>query len=64
MLILESEERREKERERNINVKEKHPSVASPRASTGDRTCNPGMCPDQESNPQPFFGLRDDTPTE
>ena len=31
-------------------------------ALTGDRTYDPGMCPNQESNLQPFT-LRDDTPT-
>ena len=29
---------------------------------TGDLTRNLGVCPDQESDPQPF-GVRDDTPT-
>ena len=29
------------------------------RAPTEDRTCNLGMCPDQESNPQPF-GVQND----
>ena len=32
------------------------------RAPTRDWTWNLGMCPDQESNPQPF-GVQDDTPT-
>ena len=39
-LFLERGEGKEKNRERNINVREKHQSVAP----TGDRTCNPGMC--------------------
>ena len=33
-------------------------------AQIGDQTCNPGMCPDQESNPQ-LCGLQDNAePTE
>ena len=31
-------------------------------ALTWDQTCNPGMCPDQELNPQPF-SLWDNAPT-
>ena len=42
-------EGKEKERERNINV---WLSFACPRH--GDLACNPGMCPDWESNCQPF----------
>ena len=30
--------------------------------NSGDRTHNPGMCPDQELNPRPF-SLQDDTLT-
>ena len=30
---------------------------------TGDWTCSPGMCPDQESNPGPFSLLDDNAPT-
>ena len=49
---------REKERERNID---QLPLVCAP---TGDRTRNPGVCPDRESN-LGAFGLMDDThPTE
>ena len=44
LLILEREERRERERERNIDVREKHQSVAS------------RMLPDQGSNLQPRYG--------
>ena len=50
----------EKEREKNFNVKEKHPWLLVIGAPTGDRTSNLGMCPDRESNPQPF-GLQSDT---
>ena len=39
----EGESKRERERERNIDVREKHPSVASHRH------------PDRESNPQPRY---------
>ena len=35
--------------ERNINVQEKHPSVASCTPPTGDPAHNPGMFPDRES---------------
>ena len=43
-------EAREKERERNIDVQEKHQSVASPMLPAGNLAHNPGMCPDQELN--------------
>ena len=33
---------------------EKHPSVACQALPTGDLAHNPGMCPDGESNLQPF----------
>ena len=34
---------------------EKHQCVVASRAPpTGDMACNPGMCPDWESNHQPF----------
>ena len=48
-LFLEGGEGREKERERNINVwlPLAHPLL-------GDLFCNPGMCPDWESNQRPF----------
>ena len=48
-LFLERGEGREKKRERNINVW--LPLVRPP---TGDTACNPGMCPDWESNHRPF----------
>ena len=47
---------RARERERNIVWL---PPIADP---TGDRTHNPGTCPDQESNPQPS-AARDDAPS-
>ena len=47
-------EGKEKDMERNINVREKHRSVASCTCPTRDQTCNPGTCPDWESNLQPF----------
>ena len=45
---------RDRDRERNIDVREKQQSVASVCALTADRTHNLGMCPDWESNRQPF----------
>ena len=45
-LLLERGEGREREGE-------KHPLVVSHTPPTGDLACNPGMCPDQESNLQP-----------
>ena len=42
------------ERERNTDMKEKHWSVASCTAPTGDWTCYLGMCPDREFNRLPF----------
>ena len=49
-LFLERREGREKERERNIDVREKHPLVASHMPPTADLARNPGSCPDRESN--------------
>ena len=49
-LFLERWQGRENERERNINVQ----SVASRTLPTGDLDHNSGMCPDWESNQQPF----------
>ena len=48
-LFLERGERREEERERNINV-----WLPLTRPLLGDLAWNPGLCPDRESNPQPF----------
>ena len=45
---------RKGERERNSNMQEIHASVASRTPPAGDPACNPGMCPDWESNWQPF----------
>ena len=58
-MILERGEGREKEKERNIDVKEKHSSVASHTHPDRDQAQNPGMCPDWELNQRPF-GLCDD----
>ena len=52
-------EGRERERERNISVREKHRSVPPIQAPTKDQTCNPGVCPDWESKPQPFGAWND-----
>ena len=51
VLFLEREEGR---KERNIHVWENHWLVASCIPQTRDLACNPGMCPDWESNLQPF----------
>ena len=60
-LFLERGERREKERDRNRTtvVREKHQSVAN-----WGLACNPGMCPDRESNQGPFALWEDAQPTE
>ena len=47
----------EREREKHIDVRKKHWLVASHM-----HAIEPGMCPDWESNPQPF-GVQDDAPT-
>ena len=51
--------------ERNIDVREKHPFVASythpHRQLDWGTNRSLGMCPDRESNPQPF-GTQDDAP--
>ena len=52
---------REREKEGEKYERKRLPFVGAP---TGDLTLNPGMCTDQESNPQPL-GLWDDPrPTE
>ena len=51
---LERGEGKEKERERNIDVQEKHQSVASCTPYTGDLACNPDICLDWELNQLPF----------
>ena len=48
-LFIFRQRRREIERERNIHV-----WLPLTRPPTGDLACNPGMCPDQESNQRPF----------
>ena len=54
-ILLGRGEEKEIERERNIiNVRELYWSVASCTSPTGDLAHNPGMCPDWESNQQPF----------
>ena len=42
------------ERERNINVQDKHRSIASRIPPARDLVRNPGMCPDQELNQRPL----------
>ena len=60
LLILEGGEGRE--RERNIDVKEKHQSIASHMCPTRSWTCNLGICPEWGSNATPFC-LQEDVPT-
>ena len=55
-MFIDFREGKEEREERNID------QLPLTCALTTDRTCNPGMCPDRESNPQPF-GLWDDAPT-
>ena len=45
---------RQRGREREREGEKHHCVVASLLLPTGDLTCNPGMCPDWEFNPQPF----------
>ena len=54
VFIFSERERREKEKERNVDVWEPHRLVASYMLPAGGLACNPGMCPDWESNQQPF----------
>ena len=44
---------RERGREGGREGEKHHCVAASPTASTGDLACNPGMCPDWESSPEP-----------
>ena len=57
-------EGREKRRERNIDVREKHWSVASHVLSCQDWTHNLGTGPDWESNQRPFTSQGDSPPAE
>ena len=52
--FLERGKGRAKKRERDIDVQEIHQSVAPHIQPSRDLACNPGMCPDQESNQRPF----------
>ena len=45
---------REEGRERETLMSEKHDQLPFVRTQTRDQTHNLGVCPDQESNPQPF----------
>ena len=63
-IFLDRGEGKEKQRKRNTDVWEKHRSVASHMLPNQGPNCNPGLCPDRESN-QRHFALRDDSqPTE
>ena len=52
--FLERVEGRKKDKERNTNAWEKHRLVVSYTLPTGNLAHNPAMCPDWESNRQPF----------
>ena len=57
-LFLERGREGEKEEEKHQCV------IASHMLPTGDLACNPGMCPDWESNWQPFGSQADTQSTE
>ena len=61
-LFLERGEGRRKER--NIDVQQKHLLVTSLTLPKGGPSHNPGMCPEQELNQQPFHLQDDSQPTE
>ena len=63
-LFIFREKGREGEREGEKHQCEKHWSVASSLSPDQDRTCNPGMYPEQESNRQPFSLWNDVQPIE
>ena len=69
-MILEREKGREGEAEVEVEggngerERQKHRLLDPIQAPNGDQTRNPGMCPDQKSNPQPFDVLLGDTPTD
>ena len=63
-LFLERGKGTEKEKERNINVREKHQSVATCTPPTWDMACNTVLCPNWESNQWPFGLWKDAHPTE
>ena len=54
-MFIDFREREGREKERNMN------RLLSVHALTGDQTCGLGMCPNLESNIQPF-GVWNDTP--
>ena len=58
-LILE----RGRDRKRNMNVREKHELAASRMHPNQGSNPQPGICPDQEPNPQDS-GIQDDAPIE
>ena len=58
MFIAFRERGKGRSRERQTDIDQLLPICAP----TRDQTCNLGMCPDQESNPQPL-GAQDNTPT-
>ena len=60
--VRESGRERERQRQRNTDVREEHQWLSPIHAPTRDRIHKLGMCPEQESNSQPF-GVWDDAPT-
>lgn len=58
-IIIDQKRETERERggERNINVREKINQFPSICMLTGNQTHNLGMCPKQESNLQPVYGI-------
>ena len=66
VFIFERGEEKEKERKRNVDVREKYRSAASwhEPQPTIEPTCNPGTCPDWESDWWPFTLQEDAQRTE
>ena len=62
VVVVVFERERGRGRKRNIVVKENIDKLLPVHTLTRDRTSNPGMCLDWESNPQ-TFGARGDAPT-
>ena len=63
ILFIFKGEEREKERKRNMDMRNIYP-ILLVLVPTRDQTCNPGMCPNWESNRRPFTLQDNDQPTE
>ena len=61
-MLIDFRDRERRERERNTNEREALTGLPFIHSLTKDQTHNLGMCPGQNSNPQPL-ALQDDTPT-